>query len=196
LSPLIQTLDANGIHRDPGVRGKFRDLKDQVGFIFSTLGCRALHLLPIHPTPTTYARMGRFGSPYAALNFTDVDPALARFDPAATPLEQFMELVDAVHYHNGYLFLDIAINHTGWAATIHQTHPEWLVRGEDGKITAPGAWGVVWADLTKLDYTHIEPVGIYGTNISALVPPGSGRIPVRCRVHGSHRCLGIHGGTK
>ncbi len=153
LSPLIKTLDAKGFTVIPE-SGKFRDLKEQVGFIFSTLGCRALHLLPIHPTPTTYARMGRFGSPYAALNFTDVDPALARFDPAATPLEQFMELVDAVHYHNGYLFLDIAINHTGWAATIHQTHPEWLVRGEDGKITAPGAWGVVWADLTKLDYTH------------------------------------------
>jgi starch synthase (maltosyl-transferring) len=153
LLPLMETLDAKGFTVIPE-SGKFRDLRDQVGFIFSTLGCRALQLLPIHPTPTTYARMGRFGSPYAALNFTDVDPALARFDPAATPLEQFMELVDAVHFHNGYLFLDIAINHTGWAAAIHQTHPEWLVRGEDGKITAPGAWGVVWADLTKLDYSH------------------------------------------
>ncbi len=155
LVPLMETLDANGFTVIPE-SGKFRDLRDQVGFIFSTLGCRALHLLPIHPTPTTYARMGRFGSPYAALNFTDVDPALARFDPAATPLEQFMELVDAVHYHNGYLILDIAINHTGWAAAIHETHPEWLTRGEDGNIEAPGAWGVVWADLTKLDYSHTD----------------------------------------
>lgn len=155
LVPLMETLDVSGFTVIPE-SGKFRDLRDQVGFIFSTLGCRALHLLPIHPTPTTYARMGRFGSPYAALNFTDVDPALARFDPAATPLEQFMELVDAVHYHNGYLILDIAINHTGWAAAIHETHPEWLVRGEDGKIKAPGAWGVVWADLTKLDYSHTD----------------------------------------
>jgi predicted glycogen debranching enzyme len=155
LAPLVQTLDTKGFTVIPE-SGKFRDLKEHVGFIFSTLGCRALHLLPIHPTPTTYARMGRFGSPYAALNFTDVDPALARFDPAATPLEQFMELVDAVHFHNGYLFLDIAINHTGWAAAIHQSHPEWLVRGEDGRIKAPGAWGVVWADLTKLDYTHTD----------------------------------------
>jgi predicted glycogen debranching enzyme len=155
LVPLMETLDANGFTVIPE-SGKFRDLRDQIGFIFSTLGCRALHLLPIHPTPTTYARMGRFGSPYAALNFTDADPALARFDPAATPLEQFMELVDAVHYHNGYLILDIAINHTGWAAAIHETHPEWLVRGEDGQIKAPGAWGVVWADLTKLDYSHTD----------------------------------------
>lgn len=131
-------------------------LKKEVEFIFKTIGCRILHLLPIHPTPTTFAKMGRFGSPYAALNFTEVDPSLAVFDPSATPLEQFMELVDAVHFYNGYLFLDIAINHTGWAATIHQSHPEWLVRAKDGEIETPGAWGVVWTDLTKLDYTHTD----------------------------------------
>ena len=154
LSSIIMELDKKGYTVIPE-SGKFRDLKKEVPFIFSQLGCRVLHLLPIHPTPTTYARMGRFGSPYAALNFTEVDPALAEFDPLATPLEQFMELVDTVHYHNGYLFMDIAINHTGWAASIHETNPEWLVRGEDGKIEAPGAWGVIWADLTKLDYSNV-----------------------------------------
>ncbi len=153
LSPIIKKLDEKGYTVIPE-SGKFRDLKKEVGFIFSDLGCRVLHLLPIHPTPTTYARMGRFGSPYAALNFTEVDPALAEFDPLATPLEQFMELVDRVHFYNGYLFMDIAINHTGWAASIHETNPEWLARGEDGLIEAPGAWGVVWADLTKLDYSN------------------------------------------
>ena len=155
LSSIIKRLDAQGYTVIPE-SGKFRDLKQEVEFIFSRLGCRVLHLLPIHPTPTTYARMGRFGSPYAALNFTEVDPALAEFDPSATPLEQFMELADMVHFHNGYLFMDIAINHTGWAASIHETNPEWLVRGDDGRIEAPGAWGTVWADLTKLDYTNID----------------------------------------
>ena len=76
--------------------------------------------------------------------------------PLATPLEQFMELADAVHFHCGYLILDIAINHTGWAASIHEHHPEWLVRGADGKIEVPGAWGVKWEDLTKLDYSRVE----------------------------------------
>lgn len=155
VSAIIKNLDAQGYTVIPE-SGKFRDLKKEVEFIFSSLGCRVLHLLPIHPTPTTYARMGRFGSPYAALNFTEVDPALAEFDPSATPLEQFMELIDTVHFHNGYVFMDIAINHTGWAASIHETNPEWLVRGEDGKIEAPGAWGNVWADLTKLDYTNVD----------------------------------------
>ena len=134
--------------------GTFRDLIAELDFIIGHLGCRILQLLPIHPTPTTYARMGRFGSPYAALSFTAVDPALAEFDPKATPLEQFVELLDAVHARGARLFIDIAINHTGWAASLHETHPQWLAREADGEIETPGAWGVVWADLTRLDYHH------------------------------------------
>lgn len=134
--------------------GKFRDLIRELDFIMGTLGCRILQLLPIHPTPTTYGRMGRFGSPFAALSFTDVDPALAEFDPKATPLDQFIELLDAVHARAGKLLLDIAINHTGWAANLHESHPEWLARDAEGRIENPGAWGVVWEDLAKLDYRH------------------------------------------
>ncbi len=136
--------------------GTFRDLITELDFIIYELGCRFLQLLPIHPTPTTFARMGRFGSPYASLSFTAVDPALAEFDPKATPLEQFIELVDAIHARNAKVLLDIAINHTGWAASLHETHPKWLVRDQEGRIEAPGAWGVVWADLTKLDYSKTD----------------------------------------
>ena len=152
---IIKLLDSQGYTVIPP-SGKFRDLVREVDFIFEELGCRILHLLPVHPTPTTYGRMGRYGSPYAALNFTEVDPALAGFDPSATPLEQFMELADAVHFHCGYLILDIAINHTGWASSIHECHPEWLARSEDGTIEVPGAWGVRWEDLTRLDYSKKE----------------------------------------
>lgn len=134
--------------------GTFRDLIRELDFITGELGCRILQLLPIHPTPTTYPRMGRFGSPYAALSFTAADPALAEFDPRATPLEQFIELVDAVHERKAKVIIDIAINHTGWAAGLHETHPQWLVRDGDGRIQVPGAWGVLWEDLTALDYTH------------------------------------------
>jgi starch synthase (maltosyl-transferring) len=149
----LKALDGAGFTVIPP-SGTFRDLIGELDFIMGRLGCRLLQLLPIHPTPTTYARMGRFGSPYAALSFTAVDPALAVFDPSATPLEQFIELVDAVHAREGKVIIDIAINHTGWAASLHETHPHWLVRKENGEIENPGAWGVVWADLTRLDYRH------------------------------------------
>ncbi len=150
---LIENLDQNGYTVIPP-SGTFRDLIAELDFILGELGCRNLMLLPIHPTPTTFGRMGRFGSPYAALSFTAVDPALAEFDHHATPLEQFIELVDAVHQRNARIFIDIAINHTGWAASLHETHPQWLVRGPEGKIQVPGAWGVNWEDLTKLDFSH------------------------------------------
>lgn len=151
----IKNLDTAGYTVIPP-SGTFRDLIKELDFIFSALGCRIIHLLPINPTPTTYGRMGRFGSPYAALDFTGIDPALAVFDPRATPLEQFVELVDAVHARNAKIIIDLAPNHTGWTAELHETHPEWLVRDQDGTIQAPGAWGVVWEDLTRLDYHRLE----------------------------------------
>ena len=149
----INALDKAGYTVIPP-SGTFRDLIGKLDFIISELGCRFIQLLPVHPTPTTYGRMGQFGSPYAALGFLSVDPALAEFDPKATPLEQFIELVDAVHERNSKLLIDIAINHTGWAARLHEKHPSWLVRDQEGAIQVPGAWGVKWEDLTKLDYTQ------------------------------------------
>jgi starch synthase (maltosyl-transferring) len=152
-SDAVQLLDKAGYAAIPP-SGTFRDLIRELDFIIGHLGCRFVQLLPIHPTPTTYGRMGRFGSPYAALSFTKVDPSLAEFDSTATPLEQFIELVQAIHARNAKLLMDIAINHTGWAASLHETHPEWLVRSSKGDIEVPGAWGVRWEDLTKLNYQH------------------------------------------
>ena len=136
--------------------GKFRDLIKELDFIINELRCRIIHLLPINPTPTVYARMGRFGSPYASLDFTNIDPSLAVFDKKATPLEQFLELVDEIHHRSAKLIIDVAINHTGWAAKVHEEHPEWLVREKDGTIVCPGAWGVTWGDLTELDHEKSE----------------------------------------
>ena len=45
--------------------GTFRNLAKELDFIIGRMPFRILLLLPIHPPPTTYARMGRFGSPYA-----------------------------------------------------------------------------------------------------------------------------------
>ncbi len=135
--------------------GTFRNLAARLDVLFDTLRFRILQLLPIHPAPTTYARMGRYGSPFAALDFLAVDPALAEFDPGATPLDQFRELLDAVHAHGAMLFMDLPANHTGWASTLATHHPEWFRREPDGRFRSPGAWGVVWEDLIELDYRHV-----------------------------------------
>ena len=136
--------------------GTFRDLIGHLDHIFGELGCNILQLLPIHPTPTQYGRMGRYGSPFAATDYFSVDPALAEFDPKATPMEQFGELVDAVHRRAGRIFLDLPVNHTGWASKLQLEHPGYFRRRADGTFESPGAWGIVWEDLCQLDYSVPE----------------------------------------
>lgn len=87
--------------------------------------------------PTQYGRMGRYGSPFAALDYFSIDPALADFDTKATPMEQFGELVDQVHARGGRIFMDIPVNHTGWASKLQMEHPDYFVRQPDGTFVSP-----------------------------------------------------------
>ncbi len=132
--------------------GTFRDLVARLDVILDAERFRILQLLPIHPVPTTFARMGRYGSPFASTDFLGVNPAYAVFDRTATPLDQFRELVDAVHARGARIFLDLPANHTGWASILQIHHPEWFRRTDDGHFQSPGAWGTVWEDLVELDY--------------------------------------------
>src|SRR5438477_3060310 len=151
----LKQLDKQGYAVIPP-SGKLRDLTRELPHIIDTLGCRILHLLPINPTPTTYARFGRAGSPYAGLDLTAIDPALIDFDRRTTGVAQFCELASAVHGHGARLFLDLVINHTGWSSTLHENHPEWFLRGADGAFVSPGAWGVTWEDLVELNTRETE----------------------------------------
>lgn len=148
-------LDSKGYNVIPP-SGTFRDVVRELPHIMDGLGFRILQLLPVFPVPTTFARMGRYGCPFAAQDFLSVDPSLAEFDQYATPLDQFIELCDAVHAKGGSVYLDLPANHTGWAATLQTHHPDWYHRADDGKFISPGAWGVVWADLVELDYNNAQ----------------------------------------
>jgi predicted glycogen debranching enzyme len=150
----INPLDSLGYTVIPP-SGKLRDLARLLPHIVQTLGCRILHLLPVHPTPTVYARFGRFGSPYAALDLTAIDPALVEFDQRTTGIDQFCELTYAAHALGARVFLDIVINHTGWGAVLQENHPEFFLRNSDGTFASPGAWGITWGDLVELKQDNI-----------------------------------------
>ncbi len=136
--------------------GSFREVVRRLPVIMDTMGFRLIQTLPPFPVPTTYAVMGEYGCPFAALDFLSVDPAMAEFDEYATPLDQFRELIDAVPSRKGLLLVDLPANHTGWASTLQTHHPDWFHREGDGRFISPGAWGVTWADLVELDYTNPE----------------------------------------
>ena len=154
LEASLQSLEKLGYATLPP-SGKFRDLARQLPHIIHTLGCRVIHLLPVHPTPVTYARFGRFGSPYAALDLTAVDPALVEFDKRTTGIEQFCELTYAAHSLGARVFIDIVINHTGWGSTLQENHPEFFLKRPDGEFASPGAWGTVWEDLVELEQNDV-----------------------------------------
>ncbi len=155
LDDTLKALEAQGYATLPP-SGKLRDVTRALDHICGQLGFRHLLLLPINPTPTTFARFGRFGSPYAALDLTGIDPALVEFDQRTTGTQQFEELAHALHGRGGRLFLDMVINHTGWGSTLWERHPEWFQRQSDGRFLRPGAWGTVWEDLVELDPEHRE----------------------------------------
>jgi predicted glycogen debranching enzyme len=150
----LNPLDSQGYTVIPP-SGKLRDLAQQLPHIVQTLGCRILHLLPVHPTPTTYARFGRFGSPYAAIDLTAIDPALVEFDQRTTGIDQFCELTYATHALGARVFLDIVVNHTGWGAALQENHPEFFLRNPDGTFASPGAWGTTWGDLVELKQDNV-----------------------------------------
>ncbi len=151
----LKSLEAQGYATLPP-SGKFRDLTKQLPIIVNKLGCKIIHLLPVHPTPATYARFGRFGSPYAALDLTAVDPALVEFDKRTTGIDQFCELTYAAHSLNARVFIDIVINHTGWGSTLQENHPEFFLKKADGEFESPGAWGTVWEDLVELEQHDVK----------------------------------------
>jgi glycogen debranching enzyme len=154
LARTLEPLDQTGYTVIPP-SGKLRDLTRQLPHIIDTLGCRILHLLPVNPTPTTSARFGRFGSPYAALDLAAVDPALVEFDKRTTGIDQFRELTYGAHLRGARVFLDMVINHTGWGSVLQENRPEWFLRQADGTFASPGAWGVTWGDLVELKHENV-----------------------------------------
>jgi len=152
-----ETRKSNSIYTVfPRQFGSFREVVRRLPTIMDDMGFRIVQTLPPFPVPTTYAVMGEYGCPFAALDFLSVDPAMAEFDEYATPLDQFKELIDAVHARRGLLLVDLPANHTGWASTLQTHHPDWFHREADGRFVSPGAWGVKWADLVELDYSNPE----------------------------------------
>ena len=115
--------------------GTLRDLKAELPHVFNRLNCKWLHLLPVNPSPTTPdTRMGRYGSPYATLDLTSIDPTLVEFDCEATGVDQFIELADETHRLGGYLMLDLVINHTGWGSYLQEHFPNYFRKSDEGKF--------------------------------------------------------------
>ena len=149
----IKDLEDKGAYvLPPG--GNFEKFTESLPFIIEELGMKIIHLLPINPIPTSYGRMGMYGSPYATTDYFGIDHTYGTFSRYKTIEDQLIDLTSTIHGLGAKVFLDMVINHTGWASTILFKHRQWITVGHDRKIVSPGAWGVIWGDLVELDYKH------------------------------------------
>ena len=120
--------------------GTFRALIPDLDRI-RALGVDILWLMPIHPIGEL-CRKGSLGSPYANRDYRALNPEYG-------DMEDFRELVDAIHAQGMKCMIDVVYNHTSPDSVLWQTHPEFFYRRPDGR---PGNHVGDWTDIIDLDY--------------------------------------------
>ena len=127
--------------------GTFRALIPDLDRI-RALGVDILWLMPIHPIGEL-CRKGSLGSPYANRDYRALNPEYG-------DMEDFRELVDAIHAQGMKCMIDVVYNHTSPDSVLWQTHPEFFtVAPTDGPATM---WGTGPISLTSI--TAFNPCGI------------------------------------
>ena len=109
------------------------------------MGVQILWLMPITPIAEK-EKKGSLGSPYAAQDYTSVNPEFGS-------LQDFKNLVNEAHQLGFKIIIDWVANHTGWDHTWTRCNPEFYKKNpETGDFqTASGM-----ADIIELDYTNAE----------------------------------------
>lgn len=105
------------------------------------LGADVIWLMPIHPIGEK-GKKGSLGCPYANRDYRTVNPCYGT-------MENFIELVDAIHSHGMRCIIDVVYNHTSPDSTLASEHPEFFYRKPDGSF---GNRCGEWSDVIDLDY--------------------------------------------
>jgi len=114
-------------------------------------GANTVWVMPIQPIGVVN-RKGVLGSPYAALDYRAINPALGTAD-------DFKALVQAVHARGMKIILDWVPDHTSPDNPWVRQHPEYYVKNEQGQPSVPrDAAGKLtdWTDVVQLDYKNPE----------------------------------------
>jgi starch synthase (maltosyl-transferring) len=103
-------------------------------------------------------RLGASHSLYSIADYFGFNPDFLEPGSAMPPEEQFRQTVAKVRQAGLRLMTDLVINHCAIDSQLTHEHPEWFVRGRDGKIINPSCEHekkrVVWKDLAQFDYNH------------------------------------------
>ena len=125
-------------------QGTFRAVMDDLDRI-RDLGTDIIWFLPIHPIGIK-GKKGSLGCPYANRDYRTVNPEYGTLD-------DFKELVDAIHAKDMKCIIDVVYNHTSPDSTLVKEHPEYFYHKPDGSM---GNHVGDWTDVVDLDYTCRE----------------------------------------
>ncbi len=107
-----------------------------------SMGVEILWLMPVTPISEA-VRQGTLGSYYACSSYTAINPEYG-------DLDDFKQLVNAIHAQGMYVIIDWVANHTGWDHHWTKEHPDWYVLDEEGNFTEKNGWH----DVIDLDYSN------------------------------------------
>ena len=109
------------------------------------LGTDIIWFLPVHPIGIQ-GKKGSLGCPYANRDYRTVNPEYGT-------MEDFRDLVDAIHEKGMKCIIDVVYNHTSPDSTLTKEHPEYFYHKPDGSM---GNHVGDWTDVVDLDYTCKE----------------------------------------
>lgn len=130
--------------RNYSKEGTFKSVEKDLDRI-KDLGVDVIWLMPIHPIGKE-KRKGALGSPYAISDYRKINPEYGT-------LEDFKDLVKAIHERGMKVIIDVVFNHTSPDSVLATTHPEWFYHKADGSLANRVG---DWSDIVDLDYSHRE----------------------------------------
>jgi len=108
------------------------------------MGVKTLWFMPITPI-AQLNKKGSMGSPYAAADYTSINPEFGTMD-------DFKHMVNEAHRLGFKVIIDWVANHTGWDHVWTKTHPEFYLKDPDGSFHKASGMD----DIIELDYSNKE----------------------------------------
>lgn len=106
------------------------------------MGVQTIWFMPINPI-SKLERKGTLGSYYAVSDYTAINPEYGNLD-------DFKNIVNAIHEKGMKVIIDWVPNHTGADHKWLKDHPDFFVKDKQGKP----AVAFDWADVRQLDYKN------------------------------------------
>lgn len=122
--------------------GTFRAFEKEMPRL-KNMGVKTLWFMPITPIAQKNKK-GSLGSPYAASDYTSINPEFGTMD-------DFKHLVNEAHRLGFKVIIDWVANHTGWDHIWTKTNPEFYLKENDDFKMASGM-----DDIIELDHQNQE----------------------------------------